>query len=57
MRRGRSFMKGKSYKNIGIRVLRRVMSAVLVAVMLFTMVGIYIPAETFKALTEILNNL
>ena len=46
-------MKGKSYKNVGIRVLRRVMSAVLVAVMLFTMVGIYIPAETFKAATGI----
>ena len=42
-------MKGKICKNFGIRVLRRVMSAVLVAVMLFTMVGIYIPAETFKA--------
>ena len=42
-------MRGKSYKSIGIRILRRVTSAVLVAVMFFTMVGIYIPAETFKA--------
>ncbi|MBQ2902375.1 MAG: type I pullulanase [Agathobacter sp.] len=42
-------MKGKSHKRFGMQILKRVTSAVLVAVMFFTMVGIYIPAETFKA--------
>ena len=42
-------MKGKSFKKFGMNILKRVTSSVLVAVMLFTMLGIYIPAETFKA--------
>jgi len=42
-------MKGKSHKRFGVRILKRVISATLVAVMFFTMVGIYIPADTFKA--------
>ena len=47
------FMKGKRFMKKGIATLKRVMSAVLVAVMLFTMVGVYIPAETFKAANDI----
>ena len=42
-------MKGKTFTKKGLDLLKRVMSTVLVVAMLFTMVGIYIPAETFKA--------
>ena len=42
-------MKGKHFKKFGKKILKRVTSALLVVVMLFTMMGIYIPAETFKA--------
>ncbi|MBP3677074.1 MAG: starch-binding protein [Agathobacter sp.] len=42
-------MKGKTFTKKGLDFLKRVMSTVLVVAMLFTMVGIYIPAETFKA--------
>ena len=44
-------MNGRHFMKKGIATLKRVMSAVLVAVMLFTMVGVYIPADTFKAAT------
>ena len=42
-------MKGKSFKGLGMDALKRVVSTLLVVMMLFTMVGAYIPAETFKA--------
>ena len=42
-------MKGTSFKKLGKKMLKRVTSMLLVVVMLFTMMGIYIPADTFKA--------
>ena len=46
-------MKGKRFMKKGIAILKRSMSALLVVVMLFTMIGVYIPAETFKAAGDI----